>query len=115
MAREIDILLQATSKGCAVVDKASHVLWTREEFLEARAAGCYPDEDCLAPPTERTAISGLFPGCLQQFSAPAELTHYRLVGQTEHFLVFVPPGPQASGREWDAPERAHRAPGPVQR
>jgi hypothetical protein len=115
MPREIDILLQATSKGCAVVDKVSHVLWTREEFLEARAAGCYPDEDCLAPPTERAVISGPFPGCLQQFGAPAELTQYRLVGQTEHFLVFVPPGPEAAGRGRDAREAVHPVPGPVRR
>jgi hypothetical protein len=98
MTREIDILFLAASKGCAVVEKASHVLWTREDFLEAQKAGCYPDEDSLAPPTEGSAISRPFPGCLQQFSAPVDVMRYRLVGQTEHFLVFVPPGRDTGGQ-----------------
>jgi hypothetical protein len=115
MAREIDILLQAASKGCAVVEKVSHVLWTREEFLQAREADCFPDEDRLAPPTDGVDISGPFPGCLQQFAAPADLTLYRLVGQTEHFLIFVPPGPEIAGPGRDARAPAQSVPSPVRR
>jgi hypothetical protein len=115
MAREIDILLQAASKGCAVVEKDSHILWSREEFLHARDAGCYADHDCLAPPTEGAAISGPFPGCLQQLAAPADLTRYRLVGQTEHFLIFVPPVPEAASPAWDGRGQTHPVSSSVRR
>jgi hypothetical protein len=89
--REIDILLKAADKHCAVVDKASHVLWTREELGRAREAGCYTHEDSLDPPAPTYAVSGPYPGCLQQFGAPVDVSLYRLVGQTEHFLIFAPP------------------------
>jgi hypothetical protein len=91
MVREIDILLRAANKDCAVVDKTSHVVWSRDELTEASRAGCFPDEDQLAPPGESADVSSPFPGCMQQFSRPAELDTYRLVGQTEHFLIFAPP------------------------
>jgi hypothetical protein len=91
MVKEIDILLRAADKDCAVVDKTSHVLWTRAELEEASRVGCYPDEDRLAPPGESVRISGPYPGCPQQSGAPAESGKYRLVSQTEHFLIFAPP------------------------
>jgi hypothetical protein len=90
MKREIDILLKAADKQCAVVDKLSHVLWTPDELRRAADAGCYADTDSLGPPAEPCAISGPYPGCLQQYAAPADVTRYRLVGQTEHFLIFAP-------------------------
>lgn len=91
MTKEIDIVLRAAAKECAVVDKASHVLWTRADLQEAQSAGCYVDEDRLAPPGDLISVSGPYPGCMQQSSAAVECTRYRLVGQTEHFLIFAPP------------------------
>jgi hypothetical protein len=92
VTREIDLLIEAAVGGRAVVDKASHVLWTHEELVKAGLAGCYPDEDRVAPPTGVEAASGPYPGCVQQHAAPTDLTWYRLLGQTEHFLIFAPPG-----------------------
>jgi hypothetical protein len=92
--------MEAAARGHAVVEKTSHVLWDREELAEACRVGCYPDPDQVAPPDGQVAVSGPFPGCLQQFAAPADLGDYRLVGQTEHFLIFAPPrpGPPAARR-----------------
>ena len=90
MAREIDILVRAAGKECAVVDKTSHVPWSQDELLEAQRTGCYPDEDSLAPPSEPCVVNGPYPGCLQQHARPATFGNYRLVGQTEHFLIFAP-------------------------
>jgi hypothetical protein len=50
MRREIDILVEAARKECAVVEKASNVWWTHEELLEARQAGLYQGQDHLLPP-----------------------------------------------------------------
>jgi len=91
MAREIDILVRAAGKDCAVVDKVSHVLWSADELRAAQETGCYPDEDVLAPPSRLCAVDSPFPGCLQQHSRTAEWESYRLVGQTEHFLIFAAP------------------------
>lgn len=91
MPTAINILLEAAGKHGVVVDKASHVVWDHHELVAAAKAGCYPDDDRLAAPTGQVAVSGPFPGCLQQFGAPADLARYVLVGQTEHFLIFAPP------------------------
>jgi hypothetical protein len=97
MAREIDIVCAAAARGCAVVDKASHALWTPEELAAAARAGCYPDEDSPGPGDGFLAVSGLYPGCLQQGGQAADLAHYRLLGETEHFAVFAAPGMALSG------------------
>jgi hypothetical protein len=89
--REIDIVLEAAEHDCAVVDKASHVVWTREELREAGEAGCFPDEDRLGMPDDCNTVSGPYPGCMQQQARPADLDRYRLVGATEHFLIFSAP------------------------
>jgi hypothetical protein len=91
MTREIDILMQVTERGGAAVEKSSHVLWDGTEFPVAREAGHFPDEDCLVPATAPVDVSGPFPGCVQQFSAAPDYSHYRLVGQTRHFWIFDPP------------------------
>lgn len=91
MAREIDLVLGAAGRGCLVVEKTSHVLWTGPELAAACRVGCYPDEDTLGPPTEHPAVSGPYPGCLQQTGAATDFGQYPLLGQTEHFLIFAPP------------------------
>jgi hypothetical protein len=90
MARtEIDILVEAARKRCAVVEKDSHLLWTHEDVVEARAAGRYGETGHLLPPDGETNVSGLYPGCLQFGGALAEMNRYRAVGQTEHFVIFA--------------------------
>jgi hypothetical protein len=100
MAREIDILVRAAGKECAIVDKESHVLWSQDELLQAQQIGCFRDEDSLAPPSEKTAVTSPYPGCVQQQSRTARFDGYRLVGQTEHFLVFAPPCGDLDGKNW---------------
>jgi hypothetical protein len=99
--KEIDILVEAARKQCAVVEKASHVLWTPEELAEARAAGLYQAESRLLSPDRQAAISGPYPGCCQQAGGLVGTASYRAVGQTEHFLIFVStgggPGPTPEG------------------
>jgi hypothetical protein len=96
VGREIDILCAAADRGWAVVDKVSNVLWTQQELADAARAGCYPDEDRLGPATGESAVSGPFPGCLQQGGRSADFTRYRLLGETRHFVVFLPPGAAGS-------------------
>jgi hypothetical protein len=98
VAREIDILSAAAVLGCVIVDKASHVLWTRQDLDRAAAAGCYGDEDCVGPASPASAVSGPYPGCPQQWGRPADLTHHPLLGETEHFAIFAPPGMSARAR-----------------
>src|SRR5437868_12433197 len=91
MRREIDILVEAARKQCAVVEKTSNLLWTHAELAEARAAGLYQGESSLRSPDGRMAVSGPFPGCCQQAAAPPLTSGYRAVGQPEHFVIFVAP------------------------
>lgn len=91
MAAEIRILLQAAKKDCAVVEKNSNVRWSREDLEDAAAAALFGEEDVLAaPPAEPVAVTSVYPGCMQQSAAAAELSRCDLVGQTRHFLIFVP-------------------------
>lgn len=78
MATEIRILVQAARKGCAVVEKSSRVLWAREELERAKEEGFFALEDRLAAPPEVRE-----PGA-------SDMSQYHLVGQTRHFLIFVP-------------------------
>jgi hypothetical protein len=90
MTTEIDILIHAASKGCAIVEKKSHQTWDNLDLAEAAKAGCFAEEGSLDAPTEQIEISAPFPGCMQQGAKSAESEDYRLVGQTRHFLVFRP-------------------------
>jgi hypothetical protein len=88
MYREIDILLKAAAKDYAVIEKESHEHWTIDDLREAARAGSFLDNDFLGPPTDQTAISGVFPGCCQQQGAPSRFGQCALVGETSHFLIF---------------------------
>jgi hypothetical protein len=52
MRREIDILVEAARKDCAVVEKASHLLWELPELVGALVSGLY-SEECPFLPTAR--------------------------------------------------------------
>jgi hypothetical protein len=87
--REIDILVEAARKGCAVVEKATHLLWTGEELREAAVSGLYQDPGRLLPPDSSSGVTSPFPGCCQRGGATAEGESFRAVGQTEHFVIFI--------------------------
>ncbi len=90
MSREIDIVLDATGSHWVVVEKDTNVLWSREDLRQAGDLGEYAAEDVLrAPPKEASAISGIFPGCLQQSGRLEDYSRYVPVGQTTHFLLFA--------------------------
>ena len=87
--REIDILVEAARKQCAVVEKASHIAWTWEELREAAASGLYRGPDRLLPPDGHSGVTGPFPGCCHQGGAMAGAGGFHAVGQTEHFVIFA--------------------------
>ena len=89
--KEIDILVEAARKSCAVVEKTSHVLWTHADLLEARARGCYQDAGQLLPPDRHLEVGSPYPGCIQMTGYAREPA-YRVVGQTQHFVIFAAPG-----------------------
>jgi hypothetical protein len=91
MAREIDILKAAVRKGCAVVEKDTHALWTAEELTDVTLAEPFQAEDRLLAPDPVPQVTGVFPGCPQGFSRAPDLASYRPVGQTAHFVILVPP------------------------
>jgi hypothetical protein len=95
MPREIDILASALRKGCAIVEKETNILWTEEDLRTPALAERFEQEGRLDAPEPGVGPTGVFPGCLQQFSRPLDLESYRAVGQTAHFLIFVPPSPPA--------------------
>jgi hypothetical protein len=88
MGKEIDILLRAASRNCAVVEKDSNLLWSTQELEAAGDSGQYSAEDSLLPPDAQFAVTSPYPGCMQQGSALSSLK-YRVVGQTEHFVIFA--------------------------
>jgi hypothetical protein len=90
MTAEIDILIHAADKGCAIVEKKSHQTWDNADLAEAAKAGRFAEEGSLDAPTEQVEISAPFPGCMQQSARSAESDDYDLVGQTRHFLIFRP-------------------------
>jgi hypothetical protein len=89
MSKEIDILLEASRQGCAIVDKDSHVLLEGEELKEAQGDGLYQEEGIRSRkgPLE---VSGPFPGCLQLGAATGDDLDFRVLGQTRHFVIFCP-------------------------
>jgi hypothetical protein len=95
MHKEVDILMRAAGKSCAVVEKESHMIWTLEDLREAHALGRFQAEDRILPPDGQLEISGPYPGCLQ-LGADGVSARYRPVGQTEHFVIFAPSQIEAS-------------------
>jgi hypothetical protein len=95
MRKEIDILVRAAGKRCAVVDKASHEFWTPAMLSEAQHAGLFQDETDLFPPDRQTEVAGPLPG--GDPLGPGQL-RYRAVGQTRHFLIFAAADGEPSSR-----------------
>jgi hypothetical protein len=92
MAREIDLLIEAAQPNRAIVEKETNVLWSKDDLLQARALNEFDQPDDLIGRTdEACAVTGIYPGCLQQGAALADYSRYRLIGQTRHFLLFAQP------------------------
>jgi hypothetical protein len=88
MHKEIEILLEANSNGCLIVEKDSHALCERNELLDAQQEGLYQEEGIPLSPEQQVEVSGPFPGCFPGGSGNNR--DYRLLGQTKHFVVFFP-------------------------
>jgi hypothetical protein len=86
MRREIDILVKAVAKRCAVVEKASQTYWTPEQLAEANNAGRFQEISDLLPPDRHLEAAGPFPAC---FPPGDRQRTYHPVGQTRHFLIFA--------------------------
>jgi hypothetical protein len=93
MGREIDLLAAVDGDAFVVVEKATNQVWAPEELAAAREAGRYRGEDRLTAAEGDLAVSGPFPGCLQQAGAAADFVGYRAAAQTRHFLIFARPAP----------------------
>ena len=92
MACEMDLLTDAASRARTVVEKSTNQTWDLDELREAKAVGRWGQEDEVLPAVESADVSGPFPGCLHRSGAIEEFEHYRLLGQTKHFLLFGLPG-----------------------
>jgi len=91
MACEIDLLTDAASHAQTIVEKATNQTWEVDELRQAKLEGRWGEEDELLPAVGQMDVTGPFPGCLQRGGATEEYEHYRLCGQTRHFLVFERP------------------------
>jgi hypothetical protein len=87
MRREIDILVKAANKNCAVVEKASNLLWTRDELLQAADEGRFLEPGDLTAPEAASPVSGPFPCCGTGTGDAASA--YYAIGQTRHFVIFA--------------------------
>jgi hypothetical protein len=94
VSKEIEILLEANRKGCLIVEKDTHLLWEREELLEAEQTGLYQEKGQLVSPEGQIEVTGPYPGCLQQAAASRDDLDFRLLGQTRHFVIFARRGSQ---------------------
>ncbi len=89
MVKEIEVLLQADRQGCLIVDKNFHALLEREELEEAKGAGLYQEEVVFSQDAS-IEVSGPYPGCPQLGAATKDDVDYRQLGQTQHFVIFLP-------------------------
>ena len=89
MNQEIEILLEAHRQGCLIVDKDSHILLEQDGLSEAQEMGLYRKDGILSEEGS-VDVSGPFPGCLQFGAAPESALGFRVLGETEHFVVFYP-------------------------
>jgi hypothetical protein len=89
MGKEIDILLRAARRNCAVVERDTHLLWTLDELTAAGESGQYHGDDQLLPVDGSEEVTSPYPGCMQPGSGLASRL-FRSVGRTAHFVLFAP-------------------------
>jgi hypothetical protein len=87
---EINLVLDLVEKGAAAVEKATHVLWSRDDLLEARSHQQFQHDDQITEPTGDEAVTSLYPGCpnmMGKIPGSGEP-----IAETTHFLLFERPG-----------------------
>ena len=107
MAPEIEILKAAARRGYAVVEKQTNVLWSAADLDDPYRAADFAELDSMGPADPHCAITGLFPGCLQQGSRPPRQVRVAVGGQRHQ--------EGASERAQLRPERQPAEPGPEPR
>ena len=83
---EINLVLDLVEKGAAVVEKATNVLWSRADLLEARSNRQFQNDDWITEPTGDEAVTSLYPGCANMGLVPGG--NGEPIAETTHFLLF---------------------------
>jgi hypothetical protein len=83
---EINLVLDLVEKGAAAVEKATNVLWSRVDLLEARSNRQFQNDDCITEPTGNEAVTSLYPGCANMGLVPGG--NGEPIAETTHFLLF---------------------------
>jgi hypothetical protein len=96
MSREIDLLTTAAARGLLVVEKETNCVWELEKLYEAQDTEPYQAEDHIVAVDAQTGVTSPYPGCLQEAAGVDTWSHFRAVGQTQHFVLFerTPDGSQ---------------------
>src|SRR5262245_51865519 len=61
--QEINLVLSLVEKGASAVEKETHILWTRDDLLEAQFQQRFHNEDRITEPKGDLIVSSLYPGC----------------------------------------------------
>jgi hypothetical protein len=89
MDKEIDLLLESVGEGYLAVEKATNLLWSREDLWKAKQAGQFQEADEITSSNGDTAVSGVYPGCLQATAASRKSVDRSVISETAHFLIFA--------------------------
>jgi hypothetical protein len=87
--REINLVLDLVENGAAAVEKATNVLWSRVDLLEARSNHLFQNDDRITEPTSNQAVTSLYPGCANMGMVPGG--NGEPIAETSHFLIFGRP------------------------
>jgi hypothetical protein len=84
---EVSLVLDQVERGAVAVEKETHVLWSRDDLLEAQSNHQFDNEDRLIEPTRDEAVTSLYPGCPNMVGKiQSEISEP--IAQTSHFLLF---------------------------
>jgi hypothetical protein len=89
MTKEIDLLLDSIGQGYLVVEKATNLLWSQEDLWKAKEAGQFQEAGEITSSNGDTAVSDVYPGCLQATGASRKSVGRSVISQTAHFLIFA--------------------------
>lgn len=85
---EINLVLDMVEKGATAVEKATQVLWSRDDLLEAKSNQQFQNDDLISEPTGNEAVTSLYPGCLNMMGTISGNRQSEPIAQTSHFLLF---------------------------
>lgn len=86
--KEINLVLKLVEKGASAVEKETHVLWDQNDLLEARFREKFQNEDQITEPTGNSALSSIYPGCLNMIGKSDSRPNCEPIAETSHFLIF---------------------------